>query len=90
KKTHSHPAGDDNSDTVTGSRLKSVHRVEPWIAGHEIPKGILTAIHYAMGSFIMLAVMSYNAYFFIAIIFGVFVGEVAFGRWTASSHGQDH
>lgn len=91
KKTNPlHLAGDDKTDTVTGSLSKSARHVDPWIAEHEIPRGILSAIHYGIGSFLMLAVMTYNAYFFIAIILGVFAGEVAFGRWTASSHGQDH
>lgn len=54
KKTRPHLAGDDDPDTVTGSLSKSVHRVDPWIAEHEIPRGILTAVHYAIGSFIMV------------------------------------
>ncbi|EGG10054.1 uncharacterized protein MELLADRAFT_115525 [Melampsora larici-populina 98AG31] len=88
KKPRSHLAGDDKSDTITGSLSKSAHHAVPWIPEHEIPRGILAAIHYGIGSFLMLAVMTYNAYFFIAIILGVFAGEVAFGRWTASSRGH--
>lgn len=39
---------------------------------------MLDFVHY----FLMLAVMSYDAWFFIAILLGMFVGEVGFGRYN--------
>jgi len=46
----------------------------------------------------MLAVMSYSAYFFVAILLGLMVGELAFGRFVVllgggavgGHHGAEH
>ncbi|KAH9819704.1 Ctr copper transporter [Melampsora americana] len=75
----------DKPDTVTESLKKGCRRTGPWTAEHDIPRGILAALHSGLDYFLMLAVMTFNVYFFIAIILGLFSGEVGFGRWSASS-----
>ncbi|MBW0496535.1 hypothetical protein O181_036250 [Austropuccinia psidii MF-1] len=63
------------------SNIKVTKPTTPWNAQQDIPRGVLAALHASIGYFLMLAVMTYNIYYFIAIILGYFCGEVIFGRW---------
>lgn len=62
--------------------LRATRPAVPWSAQRDIPRGILAGIHVGLEYFLMLAVMTYNVYFFVAIILGHFAGEAAFGRWS--------
>ncbi|EGG01871.1 uncharacterized protein MELLADRAFT_75553 [Melampsora larici-populina 98AG31] len=48
----------------------------------------LVTIQAGLGYLLMLAVMTYNIYYFMAILMGTFIGEAIFGQTDSSSH--DH
>jgi copper transporter 1 len=52
----------------------------PFIPSIDIPRALLLMFQAFVGYLLMLAVMTYNAWFFIAILLGFGVGELAFGR----------
>ncbi|EGG07980.1 uncharacterized protein MELLADRAFT_85316 [Melampsora larici-populina 98AG31] len=76
---------EDNS-TIAASEYQQRRSIPAW-ASHQIIRGIFAGIHAGLEYFLMLAVMSYNVYFFLAIVFGHFVGEVMFGRF-GHGHGS--
>jgi len=49
----------------------------------DLLRGLLEGLFSFIGYFLMLAVMVMNAWFFIAIILGITVGETLFGRFAA-------
>ncbi|KAF8203287.1 Ctr copper transporter family-domain-containing protein [Pholiota molesta] len=55
----------------------------PFVAAHDIPRGILFALQMAVMYLLMLAIMTFQAAFLISIILGLGLGEVAFGRIAA-------
>lgn len=59
----------------------------PFIASHDIPRGIAFACQALIGYTLMLAVMTFQAAYIISIVAGLGIGEVAFGRLgSAPSH----
>ncbi|KAG0151967.1 hypothetical protein CROQUDRAFT_36089 [Cronartium quercuum f. sp. fusiforme G11] len=80
----------ENNSTVVESLRPHRHQPMPWVAEHEILRGVLSALHAGLEYFLMLAVMTYNIYFFMSIVLGHFFGEVAFGRWNISHAGFGH
>ena len=65
----------------TGNRL-----VPPFIWRIDVMRGLLKAFQFAIHYVLMLAVMTFNAYFFLCIILGEGVGEVMFGRFASDHH----
>ncbi|TFK41391.1 Ctr copper transporter [Crucibulum laeve] len=61
-------------------RTKTLRTIPPFIASHDIPRGILYGIHVLLGYSLMLAVMTFHAGYIISIIIGLGIGEVLFGR----------
>ncbi|KAF9359085.1 hypothetical protein BGX26_000185 [Mortierella sp. AD094] len=55
--------------------------VQPFIWQAEVLRAVLTTGVVGIGYMLMLVVMTYNSAYFGAILAGVFVGEVYFGRW---------
>jgi len=53
----------------------------------DVLRGVIEGFHSFVGYLLMLAVMLMNAWFFIAIILGITVGETAFGRFSARGLG---
>jgi len=53
----------------------------------DVLRGVIEGVHSLVGYLLMLAVMLMNAWFFIAIILGITVGEIAFGRFSARGLG---
>jgi len=55
----------------------------------DVPRGFLEGLSAFLGYLLMLAVMVMNAWFFIAIILGIIVGETSFRRfaWCVSQRG---
>jgi len=64
------------------SNIKALPSFSPKFDGF---RGLFEGFHSFIGYFLMLAVMLMNAWFFIAIILGVTVGEIAFGRFSRRS-----
>ncbi|KAF9480447.1 hypothetical protein BDN70DRAFT_894135 [Pholiota conissans] len=54
--------------------------VAPFIAAHDVPRGILFALQMLIMYLLMLAVMTFQAAYLISIIVGLGLGEVVFGR----------
>ncbi|OAV96079.1 hypothetical protein PTTG_02104 [Puccinia triticina 1-1 BBBD Race 1] len=80
--THNTIDKPSNNPTAQASSFRPTRPAVPWSAQRDVPRGILAALHVGLEYFLMLAVMTYNVYFFVAIVLGHFVGEVAFGRWS--------
>lgn len=72
----------ENPAVAGNSSLRATKPPVPWSAQRDIPRGVLAGVHVALEYFLMLAVMTYNVYYFVAIVLGHVVGEIAFGRWT--------
>jgi len=57
----------------------------PFIASHDIPRGVLFALQALLGYVLMLAVMTFQAAYIISIIAGLGIGEMLFGRLGGGS-----
>ncbi|KAH9949020.1 Ctr copper transporter [Amylocystis lapponica] len=69
------------------SSRRAPRRISPFIIAHDFPRGVLYALQALLAYVLMLAVMTFQAAFIIAILAGLGVGEVLFGRMgTAESH----
>ncbi|BGP02240.1 Copper transporter [Rhodotorula toruloides ATCC 204091] len=55
----------------------------PFSLAIDLPRSLLFGLQAFIAYLLMLAVMTYNAYFFIAILLGLVAGEMAFGRYIA-------
>ncbi|KAI0061354.1 CTR copper uptake transporter [Artomyces pyxidatus] len=69
-------------DTKTSNRALTRTKVPPFIATHDIPRGIIQAVISAIGFLFMLAVMTFQVGFILSIVVGLGVGETLFGRYT--------
>jgi len=76
-----HQGPSKNLKTVSGLR-----RSAPFIPAHDFARGAIYATHAALGYAFMLAVMTFNVGYIIAIVVGFGVGEVMFGRFAALAH----
>lgn len=54
----------------------------PFKLAHDVPRGVLFMFHSFINYLLMLSVMTYDAWFFIAVLLGQGVGECAFGRFA--------
>jgi len=73
------------SDTTKGARIL-IRTVPPFIASHDIPRGVIYAGQVALEFAFMLAVMTYQVGFIMSIVIGLGVGETLFGRYNTQSH----
>ncbi|KAJ7590896.1 CTR copper uptake transporter [Mycena floridula] len=65
----------------------TLRNAPPFMLSHDIPRGILYAGQSALGFLFMLAVMTFQVGFILAIVIGLGVGETLFGRYAAT-HGH--
>ncbi|GJE85939.1 copper transporter family protein [Phanerochaete sordida] len=72
------PASTEQTSLVNGARVS--RSSPPFIASHDIPRGIAFACQALLGYTLMLAVMTFQAAYIISILAGLGIGEVAFGR----------
>ncbi|GAA5897314.1 copper transporter family protein [Sporobolomyces salmoneus] len=92
------PPTTTSSGSPTSSSPSSQHLppfTPPFYLSIDLPRSILFALQSFIAYLLMLAVMSYSAWFFIAIMVGLTVGELAFGRFVAlllgaGHHGAEH
>ncbi|OAP56780.1 hypothetical protein AYL99_08892 [Fonsecaea erecta] len=75
--------------TVNGveENVKVVHATSifpPFRLSVDVPRAILTTIIAAMAYLLMLAVMTMNVGYFLSVLLGVFLGEIAVGRYARS------
>lgn len=75
--------GAPNDRAVSTIRGRKLPPAIPWRAQREFPRAGLATLHATLEFFLMLAVMTYNVYYFISIIMGIFTGELIFGRWAS-------
>jgi solute carrier family 31 (copper transporter), member 1 len=55
--------------------------VQPWRFSIDLPRAILVTIIGGVGYLLMIAVMTLNVGYFLSILAGIFIGELALGRF---------
>lgn len=72
---------DDVRTWSAASRGDQVDKIaNAWRISVDVPRGFLQFLSHGLGFLMMLAVMTGNVGYFFAVLVGVFLGEVAFGR----------
>ncbi|KAH7090630.1 Ctr copper transporter-like protein [Paraphoma chrysanthemicola] len=59
-----------------------VKHIQPWRFSVDLPRALLMTIAAAVGYLSMLAVMTFNVGYFLSVLAGAFIGELAFGRFN--------
>lgn len=57
--------------------------VPPFILAHDFTRGIIYMFQAAIAYALMLAVMTFQVWYFVSIVLGLGVGELLFGRWAS-------
>ena len=71
-------------------KIFSLRHAPPFLWQNDIPRGILHAGQAFLGFIFMLAVMTYQVFFIIAIVLGLGIGEIVFGRFSGGSQLGGH
>ena len=66
---------------------RKMRTVMPWRLSTDLPRALLSTVTIGVGYLLMLAVMTMNVGYFCSVLTGIFVGELAFGRYT---RGDEH
>ncbi|ORY89066.1 Ctr copper transporter, partial [Leucosporidium creatinivorum] len=86
-------ASSSSSSTTANDRSPSVaaklKQAPPFLWSIDAPRAALFGVQAFVGYLLMLAVMSYSAWFYIAIIVGMMTGELLFGRWSTHAGAGD-
>ncbi|KAF2666186.1 hypothetical protein BT63DRAFT_427967 [Microthyrium microscopicum] len=61
------------------------HGVQPWRFSVDLPRAAIVTAIAGVGYLLMLAVMTLNVGYFLSVLAGTFVGEVAVGRYHSSA-----
>ncbi|KAF2206648.1 hypothetical protein CERZMDRAFT_52775 [Cercospora zeae-maydis SCOH1-5] len=87
------PNADEKSDYATLTMrgldenvrvLQAPHRVQatPWRFSTDLPRACIFTVQAGVGYLLMLAVMTLNVGYFLSTLAGLFMGELAVGRYT--------
>ncbi|KAF2149530.1 hypothetical protein K461DRAFT_230953 [Myriangium duriaei CBS 260.36] len=79
--------GIDETVRVIKTKSRSKERT-PFRLSVDLPRSMVYIVQAGMGYLLMLAVMTFNVGYFMSVLGGLFLGELAVGRFT--SHGGDH
>jgi len=60
---------------------KAAHGPQPWRFSVDVPRALLAMVIAGVGYLLMLAVMTFNIGYYFSILAGVFIGELAVGRY---------
>ncbi|GAA5894077.1 hypothetical protein JCM6882_007978 [Rhodosporidiobolus microsporus] len=77
---YEHGELDKVSSISVGSSASSA---PPFRFAVELPRAVLFTVHAFVAYLLMLAVMTFNVFFLLAVLGGLFVGEVGVGRFAA-------
>jgi len=64
--------------------------ITPWRFSVDLPRAALVTVHAGVGWLLMLAVMTMNVGYFISVLAGTFLGELAVGRFSSGAHDHAH
>ncbi|KAI8073256.1 Ctr copper transporter [Gongronella butleri] len=90
------PSSDHSSEALTYPVQRNVPAVPPFSWINDPARSLLTTLSSFLSYLLMMVVMTGNGGYFIVVIAGIFVGEVAFGRYrsiggpAAGSGHHDH
>ena len=78
---------DRSPPTLSKEHARAASRREvalapPFKMAHDLPRGVLFAFSSFVNYLLMLSVMTYDVWFFVAVLLGLGVGETAFGRFA--------
>lgn len=62
--------------------LESKRLINPWRISVDVPRGLMQFVSSGVGYLLMLAVMTGNVGYLFGVLTGIFIGEVAFGRYV--------
>ncbi|KAF2131058.1 Ctr copper transporter-like protein [Dothidotthia symphoricarpi CBS 119687] len=65
-----------------------VSHTQPWRFSVDLPRALLMTVAAGVGYLLMLAVMTFNVGYFLSVLAGAFVGELAFGRFNHGAMGM--
>lgn len=70
------------SSNPSVAETERVRLINPWRLSVDVPRGLLHFLYSGVGYLLMLAVMTANVGYFFAVLTGLFLGEVLFGRYA--------
>jgi len=66
---------------------RHVNTLPPWRFSVDLPRACLVTVIVGVGYLLMLAVMTFNIGYFLSVLAGSFMGELAVGRYSSASEG---
>lgn len=80
--------GIDETVKIIQAKSRSKERA-PFRLSEDLPRSFVYMVQAGVGYLLMLAVMTFNVGYFMSVLAGLFLGELAVGRYT-SHVGADH